>query len=141
MLRKFGIIAVLSLMVAALAAVPALAANPHFVKEPVCTLSSNGGSVTCTGGKVAGLGQSPVSVFYTGAFACRTQSGSNEPPGQRRSKSFTITPKGGSINLPTAQITSGCHGTQTPVAPSTVTLHIVSQGGQEVFTQNIPVQP
>jgi hypothetical protein len=137
MLRKIGIIAVLSLIVAAVAAVPALAQNPHFVTEPVCT--DNGGTVVCTGGKVAGLGNEPVSVFYTGQFACETQSGSNQPPGQSRSKVATITPKGGSINLPRSTLSSGCHGTQTPVAPDEVTLHIVNQAGVEVFTADIPV--
>ena len=138
MLRRIGIIAVLSLIVAALAAVPALAQNPHFVTEPVCTAS--GGTVTCTGGKVAGLGNEPVSVFYTGQFGCETKSGSNQPPGQSRSKVATITPKGGSINLPRSTLSSGCHGTQTPVAPDEVTLHIVNQAGVEVFTAPITVQ-
>src|SRR4051794_35033695 len=136
-MRKIGIIAVVSLMALALAAVPAVAANPHFVTEPVC--KNNGGTVTCTGGKVAGLGTAPAQVFYTGQFACQTKSGSNQPPGQSSSKVATITPRSGSINLPTSTLTSGCHGTQTPVAPSSVTLHIV-QGGQEVFTATIPVQ-
>jgi hypothetical protein len=137
MLRRIGIIAVLSLIVAALAAVPALAANPHFVTEPVCTAS--GGTVTCTGGKVAGLGNEPLSVFYTGLFACETQSGSNQPPGQRSSAERTITPKGGSINLPRSVLSAGCHGTQRPVTPDEVTLHIVNQAGVEVFTADIPV--
>ena len=138
MLRKFGIIAVLSLLVAAFAAVPALAANPHFVTEPVCR--DNGGTVVCTGGKVAGLGNEPLRVFYTGQFACETKSGSNQPPGQSRSKETTITPKGGSINLPRSTLSSGCHGTQVPIAPDEVTLHIVDQSGTEVFTADIPVQ-
>ena len=138
MLRKFGIIAVLSLIIAALAAVPALAANPHFVKEPVCR--ADGGTVTCTGGKVAGLGNAPVSVFYTGQFGCRTKSGSNQPPGQARTKAVTITPKGGSINLPTRTLTQNCHGSQTPVAPSSVTLVIQNAQGQTIFSESIQVQ-
>jgi hypothetical protein len=137
-MRKIAIWGVLALMAVAFAAVPALAQNPHFVTEPVCT--DNGGTVVCTGGKVAGLGNEPVSVFYTGQFACETQSGSNQPPGQSRSKVATITPKGGSINLPRSTLSSGCHGTQTPIAPSEVTLHILNQAGTEVFTADIPVQ-
>jgi hypothetical protein len=140
MLRKFGIIAVLSLLVAAFAAVPALAANPHFTEEPVCTLSDDGGSITCTGGKVAGLGNQPVSVFYTGQFQCETKSGSNMPPGQARTRAVTITPKGGSINLPTRTLTQNCRGTQTPVAPVTVTLVIQNQQGQTIFSEPIDVQ-
>ena len=137
-MRKIAIWGVLSLMAVALAAVPAVAANPHFVTEPVCT-DNGAGTITCTGGKVAGLGNEPVSVFYTGQFACETKSGSNQPPGQSRSKEVTIQPRGGAINLPTSTLTSGCHGTQTPVAPSEVTLHILNQAGQEIFTETIPV--
>jgi hypothetical protein len=140
MLRKFGIIAVLSLIVAAVAAVPALAANPHFTDEPVCTLLDDGESIRCTGGKVAGLGNDPVSVFYTGQFQCETQSGSNRPPGQARTRAATITPRGGSINLPTRTLEHNCRGTQTPVAPETVTLVIQNQAGQTIFSEQIAVQ-
>jgi hypothetical protein len=140
MLRKFGIIAVLSLLVLALAAVPALADRPHFTAEPVCTASDGGTTVTCTGGKVAGLGNAPVSVFYTGQFGCLTKSGSNQPPGQARTRAATITPKGGSINLPTRTLTQNCHGTQTPVAPDTVRLVIQNQAGQTIFSAPIDVQ-
>jgi hypothetical protein len=138
MLRKIGIIAVLSLLVAAFAAVPALAVNPHFTSEPVCTAS--GGTVTCTGGKVAGLGNQPVRVFYTGTFRCLTKSGSNMPPGQTRTPAVTITPKGGSINLPDRTLTENCPGTQRPVAPTSVTLVIQNLAGQTIFSALIPVQ-
>jgi hypothetical protein len=62
-MRKLGIIAVLSLLVVALAAVPAIAAHPHFVGgAPTCT--DNGQTVTCTG-SVAGLGNQNVKVVVT----------------------------------------------------------------------------
>ena len=67
MLRKFGIIAVLSLLAVAFAAVPALAAiNPagapqgaHYRQgfgDPVCTLNTTTDTVTCTGTQIAGVG-------------------------------------------------------------------------------------
>jgi hypothetical protein len=80
MLRKFGMIAVLSLIVAAVAAVPALAANPHESnRDPIeCVLNSNN-PVTC-GGTVYGLGNVNRIVAQVDAnFACETRSGSNQP--------------------------------------------------------------
>src|SRR5829696_5212058 len=73
MLRKFGIIAVLALMVTAFAAVPALAvttvnfdnapSGAHFAQgagAPVCTLS--GLTVTCTGTAIEGVGNTNATV-------------------------------------------------------------------------------
>src|SRR5215208_4986510 len=73
MLRKFGIIAVLSLLVTAFAAVPALAATivnfenapqgAHFAQgqaAPTCTLS--GLTVTCTGTQIEGVGNTNATV-------------------------------------------------------------------------------
>src|SRR5829696_1826236 len=70
-MRKIGIIAVLSLLVTALAAVPALAVvnfenapqGAHFAKgsgEPVCTVS--GTTVTCTGTAIEGVGNTNATV-------------------------------------------------------------------------------
>jgi hypothetical protein len=67
MLRKFGIIAVLSLMALALAAVPALAVTnfdnapggAHYRQgsvEPVCTINPDDNSVSCTGTTIGGVG-------------------------------------------------------------------------------------
>jgi hypothetical protein len=53
-MRKLGIIAVLSLMALALAAVPALAQNPHFVGSLV---GRDAGTQLRVSGKIAGLGQ------------------------------------------------------------------------------------
>src|SRR5215203_2937141 len=72
-MRKFGIIAVLSLLVTAFAAVPALAVTTvnfnnapqgaHFAQgeaAPVCTLS--GLTVTCTGTEIQGVGNTNATV-------------------------------------------------------------------------------
>jgi hypothetical protein len=79
MLRKFGIIAVLALLVTALAAVPALAvtnfanapSGAHYANgfsEPVCTLS--GLTVTCTPTQIGGVGNTnaTVSLAVTSTF-------------------------------------------------------------------------
>jgi hypothetical protein len=73
MLRKIGIIAVLSLMAVALAAVPALAATnfnnapsgAHYrngFAEPVCTLNQATDTVSCTGTTIGGVGNTAATV-------------------------------------------------------------------------------
>jgi hypothetical protein len=139
MLRKFGIIAVLSLIVVALAAVPALA-KVNLTEQPTCTVSADNSTITCTGGHLAGLANTSTQIFYTGAFVCQTQRNQNQPPGQRQSPVVTTTPANGQIdlgNLDPFVLTAGCHGTQTSIAPSTVTLNVVQ--GNRTFTFPIPV--
>jgi hypothetical protein len=138
MLRKFGIIAVLSFIVAAVAAVPVLAANAHFVKEPVCTVS--GTRITCTQAKVAGLGNEPVRVFYTAGFACETRKGNNQPGGHIQSQALNLTPRGGQITIP--QQTLGparCPGGLREVVTGPVTLTILNDAGGTVFSETIPL--
>jgi hypothetical protein len=67
-MRKLGIIAVLSMLVVALAAVPALAQNPHFAtgaEAPVCTLDAAGTTVSCTGTDIAGVGNANAVATLT----------------------------------------------------------------------------
>src|SRR5215212_11215411 len=98
-MRKIGIIAVLSLMALALAAVPALAARPHeVVNNPiVCTLNANQ-TVTCSG-SVAGLGNQAVVVTLDVDFACATRGNANQPGGHLQSVSAPIQPRNGRINF------------------------------------------
>jgi hypothetical protein len=82
MLRKFGIIAVLSLLVTALVAVPALAQSGHFVtgggNAPTVTGPDANGDLDISG-KVAGLGGTTFEVIATAdaqaTYACRTGGG------------------------------------------------------------------
>src|SRR5215213_11012421 len=96
-MRKIGIIAVLSLLVTAFAAVPALAvttvnfdnapSGAHFAKgaaAPVCTLS--GLTVSCTGTEIAGVGNTNATVNLA---VTSTFTGTCQNPG---SKNKTVEP-------------------------------------------------
>jgi hypothetical protein len=152
-MRKIGIIAVLSMLVMALAAVPALAANPHFLRGPMFT--DNGTTVTTTG-TIAGLGNQDVTVEVlasgTGEVTCQNPTG-RRAPGQDQeintSGSQTgLEVKNGKVTfsvttLPPAQPTdatdAGCPNdkwtaTITDVEFTSATINVF-QGGRLVFTQ------
>ena len=94
MLRKIGIIAVLSLIVAALAAVPALAGKPHEVPsgQPITCSHTSTTTITC-GGELAGLGNVDfitVTVDVTGGCSTSQEPPKNNPPGHLQSTSPPI---------------------------------------------------
>ena len=77
-MRKLGIIAVLSLMVTALAAVPALAVNPHFISAGAALSGSN----LVVSFKEAGLGNNQTinytaSADATATYVCVNTGGAN----------------------------------------------------------------
>jgi hypothetical protein len=82
MLRKFGIITVLSLLVVALAAVPVLAQSGHFVtggrNAPTVSGPDANGALSISG-KVAGLGGTTFEIRATGTaqatYACLNTGG------------------------------------------------------------------
>jgi hypothetical protein len=118
MLRRIGIIAVLSLIVAALAAVPALAQNPHFVKGPT---ASDLGTQLRVAASVAGLGNENIDIRLTAqgtATVTCTNPGGNVAPGQNTS----ITATGSATNV---QVKNGRANftvtTATPTVPNTPT--------------------
>jgi hypothetical protein len=113
MLRKFGIIAVLSLMVTAFAAVPALAATyvvdyanapsgTHLAKgsvsEPFCTLT--GTTVNCTGATFGGVGNtnatSDLDIVASATVLCHNPGGKSKVV-----EPHTTTATGGGSDLAT----------------------------------------
>jgi hypothetical protein len=95
MLRKFGIIAVLSLMALALAAVPALAvtnfnnapSGAHYRQgsaEPVCTINQTTNTVSCSGTTIGGVGNTAatvsLSVSATANLTCTNRGGNRVEP-------------------------------------------------------------
>jgi hypothetical protein len=128
-MRKFGIIAVLSLMALAIAAVPALAApkttptsGVHFTNTgaPVCTIT--GTTVDCSA-ELAGLGGgdivSSTTVSGFAVYTCQNRGG-NQAPGQNRMlEGPTTTP----VTIPAGEIKNGratVPGTSTLTAAPTV---------------------
>src|SRR5215203_3011620 len=108
MLRKIGIIAVLSLMALALAAVPALAQSGHFVtgggNKPTATLNENNGNLVITG-KVAGLGGTTFRIDASAparaVYACRNNGGNFPKDPKKQEISEPVTGSTGTLNTPT----------------------------------------
>jgi hypothetical protein len=118
---------------------------------PVCTLTvegvqtsggnlGKGGSavVTCTEGKVAGLGNQPVLFQATMPGGC-VNSGDHEPPGHFQTGQVPIDPRGGHIVTPSFDLTVSCPNGQFLVVGDTVTYLITNQAGEVVFTSQIPL--
>jgi hypothetical protein len=128
-MRKFGIIAVLSLMALALAAVPALAATDftnapsgaHYKNrfaEPVCTTSTvpTTGAITvsCTGTQIGGVGNTnadlDLAVTGTANFVCHNPGNENivEPHSDTvdEATSVELTPsRNGTLVVPAQSVT------------------------------------
>jgi hypothetical protein len=129
MLRKIGIIAVLSLIIAALAAVPALAASPHFQAKDTSVSGSNANGNLTVSFRIAGLGNDLDSVKITlssnkanAVYACQNNGGNfpRDPKKQTVSSelsvsdtfpvkngsakgSLTLTPPDSTLNCPGGQ--------------------------------------
>jgi hypothetical protein len=154
MLRKIGIIAVLSLIIAAVAAAPVLAANAHFIGTPEAT-KSNSGVLTVTG-KAAGLGNGPTAAFLTAdrviaTFRCVNRGG-NIAPGQPvvlqdvEGPTQNINPRNGQITFsptlsppPTPSAADECPNgnwrvQRTSLTYENVVLHIEQPPGTEVLS-------
>jgi hypothetical protein len=129
-MRKIGIIAVLSLMALALAAVPALAqtSGVHFLRGPVFT--DEGTQLRATG-TLAGLGGEDVTVTLTatgtGTVTCTNPAG-NVAPGQTFTTTVSGTQSGievkngrANFNVLTAAPTAPAGSCPNPQWTSTVT--------------------
>jgi hypothetical protein len=95
-MRKIGIIAVLSLMALALTAVPALAANPHFLSASLSGPNANGNLTMAF--RIAGLGNDIANVKITlssnasALYACRNNGGNfpSDPKKQTVSRALSV---------------------------------------------------
>ena len=97
-MRKIGIIAVLSLMALALAAVPALAAgNGHFIKNAT-TATQSGTSVTVNfkeAGLAAGATETiTASATATTTYACQTNAGTYPNAANKQTTSTNVSQSG-----------------------------------------------
>jgi hypothetical protein len=137
-MRKIGIIAVLSLMALALAAVPALAANgnAHFIKNAT-SVTQSGNNLTATF-KEAGLAAGSVetitlSATATTTYACVNGGGQIPDAANKQTTSTTVSTSG--------QFTADQNGnvvgslTLTPPGPETNTL--VCPPGQTETLQSV----
>ncbi len=134
-MRKLGIIAVLSLMALALAAVPALAAttiNPaaaptgtHLATRspsPTCTVS--GGTVSCNSYTLAGVGHADatatLNATYSATVDCRNHGGnvveSHSQTTTVSSSSGALQPKNGKLSVPALSSTRPSNAEFTALA-------------------------
>jgi hypothetical protein len=133
------VIPLIVLVVAAVTAAGAVAANPHFVRTPTCSLSNDGATVTCTGGKIAGVGTEPTQVGIDVAAGCATSGNGNEPKGHRQAVSEPITPKGGNIVFGELSVSADCPPGLNPVFGSSVQFFIVQNGVRTNVGAPIPI--
>src|SRR5919201_1440495 len=103
----------LALAIAAVAAASALAQNPHFVRTPTCSVTN--GTLTCTGGKIAGVGTEPTQVGIDVAAGCATRGNENQPKGHVQTLSAPIQPKGGNITFGPLSVAPDCPPGLNPV--------------------------
>ncbi len=86
MIRRFGMIAAVSVLVVALAASVAVAASPHFKGRTGPAAKDQGTTLNVTG-TLAGLGQQGGTIELraegTALITCTNPSGKNDPPGQQ----------------------------------------------------------
>jgi hypothetical protein len=113
----------------------ALAARPHFVGSPVCSVVGN---QLCCSGKVAGLGQAPTVVQVSANFNCVNPAG-KQPGGLASGQSAPIPPQGGQITFNVCTSGADCPPPMTASFGGNATINIF-QGGNLVFSATIPIQ-
>ena len=104
----------------------------HVLEDPVCTI--NDGTITCTGGSAAGLGNQAVIVSASAPAGCSTRPDSNNPPGHAQFTSAPIQPRGGRINFPTFTLSADCPPGLNSFIGSVVTYEIRTGAGALVLT-------
>jgi hypothetical protein len=135
MVRKFLIVAtvITALVLTASAAFAAPKPGAHWVTEPVCTVSGDGSSVSCTSGSVAGLGNEPVMFTASVPAGCSTRPDSNNPPGHAQFGPIEIQPRGGRINTPAFTLSADCPPGLNSFVGDEVTFTIFRSDGSVVF--------
>jgi hypothetical protein len=133
-MRKIGIIAVLSLMALALAAVPAFADSPHFIKASASG-PNNAGNLTVNF-KIAGLGDNETITVTTTAdatavYACRNNGGNFPSDPKKTTVSGPVSASGDFTSGQNGQITGSL--TLSPPANTTLTC----PGGQRVVLVSV----
>lgn len=124
-------IIVVALVAVGLSAAVATAQNPHFVGQPICVLSEDGDTVTCTG-KIAGVGKVPVDVTAVIPGGCANKPG-HQPPGQVTATEGDIVPRGGRINF-NVSLSLDCPPGLTPVFGDEATIFV-----DETFVGTVPI--
>lgn len=149
-MRRIGIIAVLSMLVMVLAAVPVLAANPHFIRASASG-PNNAGNLLVNF-KIAGLGDNvtitvTASADATAVYACRNNGG-NFPADPKKTEvsgpvsasgDFTSGKNGqitGSLTLSPPATTLSCPAGQRRVLVSVSYTNVQVSGGGD--TASIP---
>jgi hypothetical protein len=135
-MRKIGIIAVLSLMALALAAVPAFAGNPHFIKN--ATSATQSGTTVTVAFKEAGLAAGTsetvtASSTATTTYACQTNAGTYP---NAANKQTTKTQASTSGVFPVDQ-NGNISGTLTISAPTAEQNTLVCPPGQTETLQSV----
>jgi hypothetical protein len=120
-------------------------------KVPVCTLSIDGviesggnegkngtATVSCTEGKVAGLGNEPVLFQATLPGGCVNSPG-HEPPGHVQTDVIPIQPRGGHIDTPAFTLVVDCPSGLFLVVGDAVTYTITNLAGEIGFQADVPL--
>ena len=149
-MRKIGIIAVLSMLVVALAAVPALAANPHFINASASGPDANGDLLVNF--KFAGLGANETitvtaTADATAVYACQNNAGNFPNAANKQQVSGPVSASGDFTSGQNGQITDSltleppsstlmCPAGQTRVLASVSYTNVTISGGGD--TETIP---
>ena len=128
-MRKIGIIAVLSLMALAIAAVPALAGNAHFIKN--ATTATRSGNDLVVNFKETGLASGSVETVTVKADAATTYScvnnGTNIPSDKKKTKNTTPVSESGAF---TADKSGNIQDSLTLSPPTAAEVGLTCPAGQ-----------
>src|SRR5215216_8051003 len=132
-MRKIGIIAVLSMLIVALAAVPALAVNPHFISQSATGPAANGN--LAVNFKIAGLGDNQTITVTTTAdatavYACQNNGGNFPSDPKKTTVSGPVSASGDFTSGKNGQITASL-----TLSPPATTL--MCPGGQHVVLVSV----